>query len=222
MTTPPPHDPSRETTEISRMQSSITTARIETLADGVFAIVMTLLVFDIRVPVQEAVDQFGLLGALLTLTPNLLSYVISFVILGVLWVGHHNQFFYIRRADRQLLWINIVFLMCVALLPFSAALVARYGGDRVALIVYDINLILAGLVLFWHWMYGTRDSHLTNQTIDPDVRRRVNRRILIPPTLYGLAILIAFISTEASFVIDILVPILYAFPTRIDHLFRRG
>ncbi|MFN8452784.1 MAG: TMEM175 family protein, partial [Anaerolineae bacterium] len=102
------------------MSSAITTARIETLTDGVFAIVMTVLVFDIRVPVQEQVDQLGLLHALSLLAPNLLSYVITFVILGVFWVGHHNQYFYIRRADRSLLWINIFFMMAVALLPFSA------------------------------------------------------------------------------------------------------
>ena len=113
--------------EISRMSSAITTGRIETLVDGVFAIVMTVLVFDIHVPLQTEVDQVGLASALSLLAPNLLSYVITFVILGVFWVGHHNQYFYIRRADRVLLWINILFMMCVALLPFSAGVFSRYG-----------------------------------------------------------------------------------------------
>ena len=213
---------SETTTELKRLASSITTGRIEALTDGVFAIVMTILVFDIHVPDQALVQQIGLLAAIQQLGSNLLGYVITFVIIGVLWVGHHNQFFYIRRADRTLLWINILFYMCVALLPFSAALFARYGRDRVAIGVYDLNLIAAELLLFAHWFYGTRDSHLLNHAIDPHVRKIVNRRILTPPMFYLAAILIAFVSIEASIAINVLMPVVWAFPSRIDHIFHRG
>src|SRR5664279_4666155 len=140
--------------EMKRMLSSITTARIETLTDGVFAIVMTVLVFNFHIPAKADVDQFGLLHALSLLAPNMLGYVITFVILGVLWVGHHNQFFYIKRADRVLLWINIFFMMCVALLPFTPELFSEYGTDRVSIIIYNINLILAEILLFTHWWYA--------------------------------------------------------------------
>src|SRR5690349_20106353 len=88
-----------------RLSSAIPTARIETLTYGVFAIVMTILVFNFHPPIREAVEKAGLLHELIALVPNLVGYVITFIILGVLWVGHHNQFFYIRRADRVLLWI---------------------------------------------------------------------------------------------------------------------
>ena len=208
--------------ELKRMSSSITTARIETLADGVFAIVMTVLVFDLRVPVQEQVDQVGLLHALATLAPNFISYLITFVILGVFWVGHHNQFFYIKRADRTLLWINILFMMCVALLPFSAGLLSRYGQDNVSIIIYNINLILSGLILFLHWWYATRDSHLLNHPIEEHARRLVYRRILTPPCFYFLAILVSLVHLEFSIFIDILVPIIYILPTGVDRFFRRG
>lgn len=204
------------------MSSAITTARIETLADGVFAIVMTLLAFDIRTPVQEQVDQLGLLAALGQLAPNLLSYVITFVILGVFWVGHHNQYFYIRRADRTLLWINIFFMMAVALLPFSAGVFSRYGQDSVAIIVYNLNLILAEVILFIHWWYATRDNHLLSQEIEPNVRHLVYRRILTPAALYLVAIGVSLLSVELSVIIDILVPIAYVLPNRVDRLFRRG
>jgi uncharacterized membrane protein len=209
-------------TQLKRMSSSISTARIETLADGVFAIVMTLLAFDMRVPLQEQVDQIGLLRALSQLAPNLLSYVITFVVLGVLWVGHHNQYFYIRRADRTLLWINILFMMAVALLPFSAGLFSRYGQDRISIIVYDLNLIFAGLVLFLHWWYATRDSHLLGQVMEDHARRIVYRRILTPPTFYLVAIFVSLVSVELSIIINILVPLLYVIPNRVDQLFRRG
>jgi uncharacterized membrane protein len=213
--------PQDTNTEIKRMSSSITTARIETLADGVFAIVMTVLVFDLRVPVQEQVEQSGLGGALLQLAPNLFSYFITFVILGVFWVGHHNQFFYIRRADRTLLWINILFMMCVALLPFSAGVFARYGQESLSIIVYNINLIAAGVVLFLHWWYATRDSHLLGHPIEEHARHLVYRRILTPPCFYFIAILVSLVSVEISIIIDILVPLTYIMPAQMDRIFRR-
>ncbi|NDJ60356.1 MAG: DUF1211 domain-containing protein [Chloroflexi bacterium] len=200
---------------------TLNTARIETLADGVFAIVMTLLVFDIVVPAQQLTDELGgLLPALLTQIPNILSYVISFIILGVFWVAHHNQFFFIKRTDRTLMWINIIFLMCVSLVPFSAALFSSYGTDQVAVVFYDLNLIAVGLVLYAHWMYASRDSHLLESPINPEVKRTVIRRILLPPVLYIIAIIFSFISVEVSIFIDILVPVLYVLPNRIDRQFR--
>jgi uncharacterized membrane protein len=215
------HDLDPNASQQRRLSSAIPTARIETLTDGVFAIVMTILVFNFHTPLKEIVAQFGLLHELTDLVPNLIGYVITFVILGVLWVGHHNQFFYIRRADRVLLWINIFFMMVVALLPFSAELLSEYGQDRVSIIVYNANLVFAEVLLFVHWWYATRDHHLLGQRIEPGVRVLVIRRILTPAGLYLLAILISFISVQASIVIDVLVPIIYVAPNQIDHLFRR-
>lgn len=199
---------------------TLSTARIETLADGVFAIVMTLLVFDMRVPTQEQVDAVGLGQALLALTPNIISYVISFIILGVYWVGHHNQFFYIRRSDRTLLWINILYLMFVALVPFSTGLLSRYGSDRLSLIVYNLNLIAVGAVLYLHWAYATRDGHLLGHALDAKVDRLVRRRILLAPSLYFLAILVSFVSIAAADLLDVLIPILYVLPANFDSIFR--
>ncbi|MBK9748266.1 MAG: DUF1211 domain-containing protein [Chloroflexi bacterium] len=199
---------------------TLSTARIETLADGVFAIVMTLLVFDMRVPTQEQVDAVGLGQALLALTPNIISYVISFIILGVYWVGHHNQFFYIRRSDRTLLWINILYMMFVALVPFSTGLLSRYGSDRLSLIVYNLNLIAVGAVLYLHWAYATRDGHLLGHALDAKVDRLVRRRILLAPSLYFLAILVSFVSIAAADLLDVLIPILYVLPANFDSIFR--
>lgn len=204
-----------------RRFSAITTSRIETLADGVFAIVMTLLVFDIRVPTTEFVEEVGLLSSLFTLIPNLFSYFLSFLILGVLWVGHHNQFFYIKRADRTLLWINIFFMMCIALVPFSAAVLARYNSNRISIILYDINLIFAGLLLFYHWWYATRDNHLLNQTVEPHIRRLVTTRILIPPALYAFDIFICLWSPGLALIINVIVPLIYIFPNSVDRIFKR-
>ncbi len=215
-------DPETEASQPQRISSNIPTARIETLVDGVFAIVMTVLVFNFHAPSQEEVAEAGLLQALSTLAPTLLGYVLTFVILGVLWVGHHNQYYYIRRADRVLLWINIFFMMSVAMLPFTAEVFSAYGQDRIAIILYNFNLIVAGFFMFIHWWYATRDNHLLGQKIESATRRVVSRRILTPPALYLLAIVMSFFSVQLSIVIDILVPIVYVLPNRVDRLFRHN
>jgi uncharacterized membrane protein len=205
-----------------RRFSAITTTRIETLADGVFAIVMTLLVFDIRVPTPERVAEIGFAAALSDVLPNIVTYILSFLILGVLWVGHHNQFFYIRRADRTLLWTNIAFLMAIALVPFSAGLLARYGrAEPLADAIYNLNLIAASTALFFHWWYGTRDNHLLNEYIPLEIRRLVVVRILIPPILYTIAIFVGLFNTDIARAVDVLVPLLYILPNRVDALFRK-
>jgi uncharacterized membrane protein len=100
--------------------------RIEALTDGIFAIAMTLMVFDIKLPVGPQTTPWSLRSELIGLWPRFLAYAISFIMLGVYWVGHHNQYHYIRRTDRGFLWINIFFLMGVSLIPFSTGLLGQY------------------------------------------------------------------------------------------------
>src|SRR5215470_5668536 len=95
----------------------LTKSRIEALSDGIFAVAMTLLVLDIKPP--AVMQATALPRELLALWPRCLSYVVSFLMLGIYWVGQHNQFHLIRWADRTLLWINVVFLMAISFVPFS-------------------------------------------------------------------------------------------------------
>jgi uncharacterized membrane protein len=112
------------------LQSSNTTGigkgRIEALADGVFAIAMTLLILEVKVPdlLPDQIEQLP--DRLLQLWPNFAAFGISFLICGVYWVGHHAQLHYIRRSDRFFIWLNIVFLMVISAIPFSAALIGEY------------------------------------------------------------------------------------------------
>jgi uncharacterized membrane protein len=202
----------------------LATNRLEALVDGVFAVVMTLLVLDITVPSPTQPHAVAhLLPNLLALKPTVLSYALSFVIAGIYWVGHHNQFAYIRRTDRPLLWINILFLMCVAFIPFSAALLAAYPGQRIAVIIYGANLIVVGLVLYLHWWYATRNHRLVDADLDPHVVRLATTRILMAPVIYVVAIGLSFVNTTVSIGIYVLVPVLYILPGRIDrHLLGLG
>jgi len=95
----------------------LTKARIEALTDGIFATVMTVLVLGLSLP-QAGLSESGLEGEIVNLSPSILAYVFSFVVLGVYWIGHHNQFHYIKRTDRVFLWVNILFLLTIGFVPF--------------------------------------------------------------------------------------------------------
>jgi uncharacterized membrane protein len=195
----------------------LTTSRIETLADGIFAIVMTLLVFNLKVPeILAGTSMAELPTKLFQLWPKLLSYVISFAVTGVYWIAHHNQFYYIKRSDRWLLWINILFLMFVALTPFSSALLGEYPSTQVAVVVYGINLTLNRLTLFLNWWYATKNNRLVNPDLDPYLVKLFTRRILAAPFFYGLAIVFSFVSTDLSILLYALVTVYYILPGRID------
>jgi uncharacterized membrane protein len=199
-------------------RSGLDTDRVETLADGVFAIAMTLLVFAISVPELSGAAVDRLPSALLGLWPKLLAYVLSFVVLGVFWIGHHNQFFYIRRASRTFLWINILFLMFVAFIPFSAQLLGRYPGQRIAVIVYGLNMIVVGLSLYLVWWYASSGHRLVDPDLDPATIGIAARRILSGPVAYTVAIVVSLLSVPAALVIYALVPLLYILPARIDQV----
>lgn len=188
---------------------TMSTHRVEALADGVFAIIMTLLVFDIRVP-EVPSDQ--LLAALPDLMRNLGGYAVSFVLLGIYWIGHRNQFNFIRRADQNLHWLNILFFGLAGLIPFSTGLVARYPGVFAVEAIYGFNLMLIGVALFLHWSYATRNHRLVNPDMPRAAIRLGKQRSLLAPVLYGVAILLGLINPRLSLLVYALVPILYIFP----------
>jgi uncharacterized membrane protein len=191
--------------------------RVEALTDGVFAVAMTLLVLDLKVPeLEQALASAELPYRLLALWPKFLSYAISFVILGVYWVGHHLQLSFIRSADRPLLWINILFLLWVALVPFSTALLSEYTKHRLAIAVYGGNMIAIGLTLALHWWYATSRRRHVDPDVHPGLVRAAMARVLMGPLLYLVAIALSFFSPELSLALCALVPILYILPGRLD------
>ena len=128
----------------------ISKSRIETLTDGVFAIVMTLLVLEIAVPqLSHSEAATELPKQLLELWPVILSYATSFIILGFLWIAHDYQFHYVKRANRTFLWITIFYLMFIAFVPFSTALIGEYGDQQISVIIYGINISVVG---FWEYV----------------------------------------------------------------------
>src|SRR5258708_262101 len=127
----------------------MTKNRLEAFSDGVFAIVITLLILDVRFPADKPLTLETLWGV----APHLWAFVLSFVIVGVYWVSHHNMLHFIRQVDRQLLWLNLTLLLLVVFIPFPAALLGQHADSELAVALYGINLMLvyAAAIALAHW-----------------------------------------------------------------------
>ncbi|MBA3490862.1 MAG: DUF1211 domain-containing protein [Rubrobacteraceae bacterium] len=173
--------------------------RIVNLSDGVFAIAITLLVLDIRVPdiPQRMVDS-QLPGALLSLWPNYLGYVLSFVGISAFWLIHHSIFRSIRAYDRVLIYLNFLFLMVVAFVPFPTSLLGEYGGHQLPVAIYAATLAVGRLLLTAiHW-YASRNDQLLSEPQDPAKVRFFLIRGLTIPAIFLLSIVISFLSVSVA------------------------
>jgi uncharacterized membrane protein len=185
--------------------------RLTALTDGVFAVAMTLLVLDLRVPDIIARGQHserGLWDALLSQGPSFAAYLLSFTMLGTFWLAQHALLRIFGRTDRTLTWIQLGFLFVVTTLPFSAALLAHYVHLRVAVGVYWLNLLALGLALEWSARYG-RGALLPDDGQASERLAIFRHRILVAQVLYAAAAAICFISTVASIIALIVVQLYF-------------
>jgi uncharacterized membrane protein len=189
--------------------------RLAALSDGIFAVAMTLLVLDLRVPALEFVhSERDLLHALTTLSPKLLMYMMSFMTLGIFWVGQQTQLNHLARSDRSLSWIHIVFLFAVSITPFSTMLLAQFMAYRVALLAYWLNILWLGIALYLSWVCATK-MDLVKDDMPPEVPAAIKRRIVIAQTLYAFGAVLCLISTYWSIAFIVLVQLHYALGLRI-------
>ena len=194
--------------------------RLAALSDGLFAIAMTLLVLDLRVPASGAIhSELDLWGALVALVPRFIPYFMSFLTLGIFWVGQQTQLNRFARSDRNLAWIHLGFLLAVSLMPFSTALLAEFITYRTALVVYWLNILLLGVVLFGSWRYAWRAGLVKDDTT-VEMSSAVERRIVIAQALYGLGALLCVVSTYVSIAFIVLVQLNYVLAPRIRPLYR--
>jgi TMEM175 potassium channel family protein len=199
-------------------EPGLPTQRIEALADGIFAVAMTILVLELHVPeLGREVSEAGLLAALEHLWPKALSFVSGFVVLGTLWIGHHFQFNYIRRSTRAILWINIAFLLAISFLPFVIALIGAYGAMRVSCILYGATLVFAMTCLLVQWRYAAGGPRrLVGPALPPDVFLGLRNRVLMGMIGYGIGVLFALVAPTVSLICYATTPLLYLLPARFD------
>jgi uncharacterized membrane protein len=173
--------------------------RLSALTDGVFAIVMTLLVLEIGIPeIAPSSVHAELPQRLIELWPKLLSYIISFLILGIFWYLHHLAFRYIKRSDNGLIWLNILFLMFVALIPFSTSLFGSYAKEQLPIVIYAGNIILVMATRFMLWTYATRKYRLVDRDISPRILKWDGFTTFVLFLIFTLVIGISFISVTAA------------------------
>lgn len=176
------------------------TGRLEAFSDGVFAIAITLLILEIGVP--HVPSDGSLWRALRELWPSYLSYGISFVIIGVMWINHHNLFRDIARTDHYLLVFNLLLLMSISFMPFPTAVLAQYmrqGDHRTPAVMFYGGTFTVIAVLFNAlWLYASHGRRLIRPDVSEAAIAARTRRYLPGPVLYGVTVPLALISAWIS------------------------
>jgi uncharacterized membrane protein len=178
--------------------------RLETLNDGVFTIVMTLIVLQVQVPKGPG---DALADELRSLVPTLLTYGLTFITLGVLWFGNRTQSEMIRRANHPLIWINLLFLGIVSLIPFSSAFLGRFPTERIAVVIYGIHLTLASLAHAAAWIYASFRPQLLIPDLTPKYLAISRIATLALAFGYALATVLGLICPFAGLVGYLVVPV---------------
>ncbi|HEY3768292.1 MAG TPA: TMEM175 family protein [Candidatus Angelobacter sp.] len=188
--------------------------RLAALSDGIFAVAMTLLVLDLRAPAIETIhSERDLWHGLAAIAPRLLMYLMSFLTLGIFWIGQQTQLNYLERSARSLTWMHILFLATICVMPFSTSLLAEFTTYRTALVVYWLNILLPGLALYWSWVCAVGLGVVQPET-PPEVLKAVKRRIVIAQALYAFGALLSVVNTYWSIGFIVLVQLNYAIAPR--------
>lgn len=188
--------------------------RLAALSDGIFGVAMTLLLLELRVPARELIrSEAALRHALFALAPDLLVYLMSFLTLGIFWVGQQTQLNHIQRSERHFTWTHLAFLFLVTLMPFSTRLLIEFIHFRTALLAYWANILILGALLFASWGRARRAS-LMKDDIPPEVPAAICRRIWIAQSLYAFGALLCLINTYWSIAFIVLVQLDYAIAPR--------
>ena len=190
------------------------TGRIETFSDGVFAIAITLLIIEIGVPHTGATESLS--EKLIHLWPSYLGYATSFLVIGTVWANHHNRFRLIIRSDHVLLFLNVLFLMCVAFIPFPTALLAEYIREEehriTAVAVYSGTLAVTAVFFTLLWLYAAGNYRLVDRSVDPSLLRAMTRRYVLGMLLYVAAFALAFVSAAASLALIVILALIFVLP----------
>jgi uncharacterized membrane protein len=193
---------------------SVNTTRLEAFSDGVFAIAITLLVLEIKVP--PANTALGV--ALLQLWPSYLAYVVSFLVIGAIWINHHAMFKHIVRVDETLLLLNVLHLMLIAFLPFPTAVLAeafhRATDESIAAAFYGGILTAIGIFVTAMWQYAAHGHRLLSPNVTAKQAQQIGRRFLVGPIVYAIAVGIALVVPWLALTIYILLNVFFLWPRK--------
>lgn len=183
--------------------------RLEAFSDGVFAIVITLLILDIRLP---EVDYAHLGQALRDILPRILSYVLSFIVIGLYWIAHHNSFQLVSKTNRPFLWMNLFALLFISFIPFPTSLMGRYPYQTIPVMIYGLNLLAVNIIGFLMLTYISRNPQLASPHFTKEIFRKKQVPMYIcTNSFYVIAIILSPFVPVVSYCIYILTIVLLIF-----------
>ena len=192
---------------------NFSTHRLDAFSDGVFAIVITLLVLELHVPVVKGpYISEELIQGFVDLLPKFISFVVSFVYISIYWVNHHQLFSMLKRADRGVFWLNSLFLMWLTFIPFPTALIGSYPTEPVAVIFYGVAMFATAVSFVGMKGY----IFYVGRLVDANEPKPSRFYLLIGPVLYVLAVFLAMVNTKLAIAIYLLIPVLYFFAAGIE------
>jgi TMEM175 potassium channel family protein len=182
--------------------------RLEAFSDGVFAIVITLLILNVHVPDGRALT----VQSLHPLLPPLATFVLSFIIVGVYWIAHHHMLHFVVEVNRALLWLNLLVLLCVVFIPFPTSLLGTGFNNALAVRLYGLNLIATNAAGLCFWLYASAHQELMVPSVTKEFARTVVKVHSSPMIAYGVAVIVAGWSTKASLALYAAVPLFFILP----------
>jgi uncharacterized membrane protein len=195
---------------------SLRSIRLEALGDGIFAVAMTIMAVELKVPSLENTSLQAFLDAFHAVLPGLLCYMISFIVLGIMWFGHRMIFEYIGRTNRHFIYLGVLFYMMVCLVPISTKFLAENHLQWGTILIYGLNLSFCNLALFAQWVYGINHEGLLERELPGEVKKEARFLFLISPAVYAIAILFSLWLPIISIIIFIATPLLYIIPNKLD------
>jgi uncharacterized membrane protein len=192
------------------------TGRVEAFSDGVFAIAITLLVLDLRLPEgPSASSEQEMIAALLDLWTKYLAFAVSFAFIGIMWINHHRLFTYIARSNSTLLVLNLLLLMGVVVVPFPTGVLAAHlghPGEQTAAVLYNGLFVFIAVFFNLLWRYASHRNRLLGSNADPVAVQGITRQYIFGPVWYGVAFILAFFSVQVSLLVDVLLALFCVLP----------
>ena len=189
------------------------TGRLEAFSDGVFAIVVTLLIIEVHLPTLDGSGTPAMLAALAEIAPKLVSFTVSFATVAIYWVNHHHFFSRVTHTDWKLLWANNLLLFWLTVVPFTTAVVGDHPTEPVAVFIYGINLALAAASFSLMGWYVFFKGDLVSPAITQAERRREWWRANVGAMAYLAAALIGLVAPPIAVVLFLLLPLAWVVPT---------
>jgi uncharacterized membrane protein len=192
--------------------------RLEALSDGVFAIAMTVLIFNFKLPedLKRTATANEVWNALGNLIPEFVGYILSFVILGAMWLGHHNVFHALRRTDRATIWLNIMYLAWVSMMPFTTSVYSAHMRTTPGVFVYSANVFLAGVSIMILWYKVRAKPDMLVESLTPQQKHSIGTRIWVMPLIALAGMAGSVIQPEFGMTAMSLIPIAYAAVSRVQ------